>query len=600
MLPMSSPAVTTRTSSELQTALRPVRGAILSVAIASGAINLLMLTGPLFMLQVYDRVLPSRSEATLVGLSLFALAMFLFQSLFETLRGRMLTRIGRLLVDRVNPRALDVLVEARGVDGLQAIRDLDTIRSFAGAGSAAFFDLPWTPLYVALCFAFHPGLGVAVLAGAVLLGLLTWAGDRSSRRPTADLAALSAARSRRTEEMRRNALLIDALGMRSRMQGRWLERTRDYLDRQDGALGLASHLSTATRLLRTVLQSAVLALGAWLVIHQEASGGIMLAATILTIRALSPVELVIANWRGFVAARQAWFRLDAALAATRRRDAPTPIGLPKRDLSVAAVTVAIPDSERAVVANTSFVLRAGSALGIIGPSGSGKSSLARALVGAWPTARGVIRLDGATFGQWDRDVIGAAIGYLPQDVELFAGTVAENIARFAADAPENAVLNAAAEADVHEMILRLPDGYDTQVGEGGIMLSCGQRQRIGLARALYGSPFLVVLDEPNSNLDTAGERALLHAIVRIRQRGGIAVVIAHRSSALAAVDQLMVLNEGLVQRLGPRDEVLKALAGSAPAQTRAPTGKARQAAPRGRARAATRRGTADAQAQTHA
>jgi ABC-type protease/lipase transport system fused ATPase/permease subunit len=249
----------------------------------------------------------------------------------------MLIRIARLFADRVGPRALDILAEAPGSNGLQSIRDLDTIRGFAAGGSASFFDLPWTPLYVALCFAFHPGLGIAVLAGAILLGLLTWAGDRFSRRPTEDIATLSTARTRLTEEMRRNALLIDTLGMRGRMKARWLHRTQDYLDRQDGAQGFASHLATATRLLRTVLQSAVLALGAWLVIHQEASGGIMLAATILTIRALSPVELAIANWRGFVAARQAWFRLDTALAGTKRRDAPTPIGLPKQGLTVAAV-----------------------------------------------------------------------------------------------------------------------------------------------------------------------------------------------------------------------------------------------------------------------
>ncbi|SEM55319.1 ABC transporter transmembrane region [Bosea lupini] len=597
---MSSPAAKTKAASELKAALRPVGGAIASVAIASGVINLLMLTGPLFMLQVYDRVLPSRSEATLIGLSLFALAMFLFQSLFEVLRSRMLIRIGRLFADRVSPKALHVLAEAQGAEGLQAIRDLDTIRSFAGGGSAAFFDLPWTPLYVALCFAFHPGLGVAVLAGAVLLSLLTWAGDRLTTRSSEELATLSTARGRRTEEMRRNALMIDALGMRTRMQGRWLERTHTYLDRQDAAQGLASYLNAATRLLRTVLQSAVLALGAWLVIHQEASGGIMLAATILTIRALSPVELAIANWRGFVAARQSWSRLDAALTSTPSRQGPTSIALPKRELSVVAVSVAIPASERAVVANASFVLRAGSALGIVGPSGSGKSSLARAVVGVWPTARGVIRLDGATFDQWDRDVIGGAIGYLPQDVELLAGTVAENIARFAMDRSAEAVQVAAAEADVHEMILRLPDGYDTQVGEGGTMLSGGQRQRIGLARALFGRPFLVVLDEPNASLDSAGEQALLRAIVGIRQRGGIAIVIAHHGSALAAVDQLMVLNEGHVQRLGPRDEVLKALAASAPPQARAAQGKTRRTASKGRAIAASRRSAADAQARTHA
>ena len=592
---------TTNASSELRAAIRSVRGSLVSIAVASGVINLLMLTGPIFMLQVYDRVLPSKSEATLVGLGIFALCMFVFQSLFEILRSRMLVKIGRLLADKVGPRALDVLAERRDGSGLQAVRDLDTIRSFAGGGSAAFFDLPWTPLYVAICFLFHPGLGLAVLAGAVLLSLLTRAGDRLSRRSTESLAAESIGRSRLTEEMRREALLIDALGRRSRMQAIWIDRTSRYLDSQDSAQNLASYLGAATRFLRTVLQSAVLALGAWLVIHQEASGGIMLAATILTIRALAPVELAIVNWRGFVATREAWARLDTSLGEVRRPDVPTPIALPNKALTVTAVTVAIPNSERAVLSGVSFNLQAGSAIGIVGPSGSGKSSLARALVGAWPTARGVIRLDGATFDRWNRDAIGSAIGYLPQDVELFAGTVAQNIARFAADAPEGAVQRAAAEADVHDMILRLPEGYDTQVGEGGVMLSGGQRQRIGLARALFGHPFLVVLDEPNSNLDTAGERALLHAIVGIRRRGGIAVVIAHRSSALAAVDQLMVLNDGHVQHVGPRDEVLAAISPPRSQPEASPEmRKAKRAAPKRRSKPPTMKGVVNGRASAHA
>jgi PrtD family type I secretion system ABC transporter len=585
---------------ELREALRPLSRALAAVAVASGVINLLMLTAPVFMLQVYDRVLPSRSGATLVGLSLFALMLFLFQGVFEALRSRMLLAIGRIVDDRVGPRVFDVLARAPGQEGVQAVRDLDAVRGFAGSGVAPFFDLPWTPLYIGLCFAFHPSLGLAVLVGALVLGLLTWLGDRSTRRPIQESTDLLSRRNQFTETIRRNGLLVEALGMRGRMKRIWLDRSGEHLDGQDGVLATTAHLGALTRMLRTILQSGVLALGAWLVITKEASGGVMLAATILTIRALAPLEQAMAGWRGFVAARQAWSRLDQALAAWPATAAPTPIARPRRELVVSGVSVVAPGGENPVLANVTLKLRAGSALGVVGPSGSGKSTLGRALVGAWPTARGVIRLDGATFSQWDRDVVGAAIGYLPQDVELFAGTVAENIARFSPDASSEALGKAATEAGVHELILRLPNGYDTQVGDGGVLLSGGQRQRIGLARALFGDPFLVVLDEPNSNLDAAGEQALMRAIVAVRRRGGIVVVIAHRSSALAAVDQLMVLNEGHVQHCGPRDTVLASL-GAAPfpqaPPPEEPAGKpAARRQSRSRARAPASREAANAQA----
>lgn len=540
--------------------VRSMSPALCAVALASGVINLLMLTAPLFMLQVYDRVLPSRSGATLLGLSLFALVLFLFQGLFEVVRGRMLSRIARIFVDRVTPSSVNLLVDSQDQEGVQALRDVDELRSFISGGLSAFFDLPWTPLYIGLCFAFHYVLGLAVLTGAVVLSGLTWIGDRASRRPIKEVVGLATSRNRLTEEIRRNRVQIDALGMRGRMRQLLLERSGQYLDRYEAASSVTLHLGAATRIVRIVLQSGVLALGAWLVIHGQATGGIMLAATILTIRALAPLEQAMANWRSFVAARQAWVRLDTAIEGMPQRGAPTPIELPSREITFSGVTVAAPGTQRVVVADANFMLEAGSALGVLGPSGSGKSSLARALVGAWVPVRGVIRLDGATFDQWERDKIGRAVGYLPQDVELFAGTVAENIARFEENAPIETLHRAAAQADVHDLIRRLPNGYDTQVGEGGAMLSGGQRQRIGLARALYGDPFLVVLDEPNSNLDASGEQALLRAIISVRQRGGVVVVIAHRANVLAAVNQLMILNEGRVQQIGMRDEVLATLA----------------------------------------
>lgn len=557
----------TPNNSPLREAVRASRGAILGVAAASGLMNLLMLTGPIFMLQVYDRVLPSRSGATLVGLGLIALVMFVFQGVFDSLRGRILLRIGRSLDHRIGPRVFSLVLRTDPTgkaDGMQSIRDADSIRGFmSGSGLAAVFDLPWTPLYVGVCFAFHPAIGAAVLAGVVILCGMTLLGETLTRGPTAQSTVLAGARRDIAETTRRNAVLIGALGMRGRMSDIWRERSERYLAAQQRLGDTTAGLGAASRTMRTILQSGVLALGAWLVINQQATGGVMLASTILTIRALAPVEQVIANWKGFVVARQAWHRLEENFEAAPEAGARTPIPAPKRALSLAGVGLVAPGGQNLVVADVSFAIRAGTALGVVGPSGSGKSSLGRALVGAWQPARGVIRLDGATLDQWSPDVAGAFTGYLPQDVELFDGTIAENISRFAAAPDPAALMKAAAAAGVHDLVLRLADGYDTAVGQGGVLLSGGQRQRIGLARALYGEPFLVVLDEPNANLDTEGEQALTKAIIDVRRRGGIVVVIAHRPSALAAVDRLLVLNEGRVQDVGPRDEVLARL-GAAP------------------------------------
>ncbi|TCR66360.1 type I secretion system permease/ATPase [Bosea sp. BK604] len=558
-----------QSTSPLHAAARALGRALAGVALASGAINLLMLVGPLFMLQVYDRVLSSRSGSTLVGLCILALAMFVFQGVADMTRARILIRLGRSFHQRLEPEVFGILVTARGQDGTQAVRDLDTLRSFlSGSAVAALFDLPWMPLYAAICFLFHPMLGLAVVAGALLLCAVTLASDRLTQRPMAELAPLAAARSELTEATRRNGLLISALGMRGRLGAAWHGRNAAFLDRHQRAADIASDLSALSRMLRLVLQSGVLALGAWLVINGEATGGVMLAATILTIRALAPIDAAIANWRGFVAARQAWRRLETTFGERPAQPERTLLALPRQELTLANVAVTAPGANALLVSDVTFRLRAGNALAIIGPSGSGKSSLGRALVGAWPALRGVIRLDGATLDQWDADTLGQAVGYLPQDVELFDGSVAQNIARFAPDPDPEALRRAAAAADIHELVLRLPNGYDTQVGDGGVLLSGGQRQRIGLARALYGEPFLIVLDEPNASLDTAGEQALARAVLAARQRGGIVVVIAHRASILAAVDQLMVLNEGRVQHLGSRDEVLVRLSGAAapPAQ----------------------------------
>jgi PrtD family type I secretion system ABC transporter len=572
--PMRNPA---SVAPELRDATRACRKALLGVAAASGLINLLMLTGPLFMLQVYDRVLPSRSIPTLVGLGMLALVMFALQGLLDTLRGRILVRIGRSLDEGLSPRLFDAAMRSAvqtGVPGhgLQALRDLDSVRSFVSSiGLASFFDLPWTPFYVAICFLFHPWLGSAVLLGACVLCLLALLTEVTTRAPSREAVTLVTARRLLADAACRNAPLLQALGMRQRMAERWSNENAAYLDRQQRMSDIMANLGSLSRTIRLVMQSSILGLGACLVINQEATGGVILAATILSSRALAPVELAIANWRSFLVARQSWGRLSEVLQLVPCEAVRTALPPPRQTVRLAAVSLTPPGSASVVLHDVSFMLAAGRALGVIGPSGSGKSSLARALVGVWKPARGVIRIDGATLDQWPADVLGRSLGYLPQEVELFAGTVAQNISRFATDDDSASVVLAAQTAGVHEIILRLPDGYETQVGEGGVLLSGGQRQRIALARALYGQPFFLVLDEPSSNLDAAGENALTAAIGAIRARGGIVVVIAHRPHALLAVDDVLVLNEGRVQAFGPRAQVLGQMAppaatGAVPAQ----------------------------------
>jgi PrtD family type I secretion system ABC transporter len=551
---------------ELRAALRAFRGALVGIGIATGLINLLSLSGPLFMLQVYDRVLPSRSVPTLVGLALLVLVLFAFQGLLDALRGRILLRVGRGLDEKLSPRVFEIVMRTpqqagHTSEGLQSIRDLDNVRAFmSSTGLTAFFDLPWMPIYVAVCFMFHPILGLTVLLGGATVCLLTLITDVLTRGPSQSSVALATSRHKLAEAARRNATLLQALGMRGHMTDRWLQASGAYLQTQQAANDITTGFGSLSRVLRVIIQSGVLAVGAYLVINQEATAGVMLAATILAARALAPVELAIANWKSFVTARQSWRRLSEAFSATPVEEERIALPTPTRSLRLTTVTLVPPGTGTAALHDLSFTLAAGSALGVIGPSGSGKTSLARALVGVWKPVRGTIRLDGATLDQWSPDAFGRFIGYLPQEVELFEGTVADNIARFEHDVDPAKLIAAATAAGMHEAILRLPQRYKTQVGEGGAMLSGGQRQRIALARALYGDPFLVILDEPNSNLDALGEQALTQAINAVRARGAIAIVIAHRPSAVSAVDHILVLNEGRVQAFGARDQILQQLA----------------------------------------
>ena len=549
-------------TSEMKTAFSSCRGAFLGIGLFSAVINVLALTGSLFMLEIYDRVLPSRSLATLLGLSILATLLFSSQGFLDVIRTRLLVRIGVSLDKALSRRIYGAIVQlplktGGRSDGLQPLRDLDTVRSFlSGLGPTALFDLPWIPLYLGIIFAFHILLGVVALAGAVLLASLTLMTELSTRSPSRMATTFVASRHRLAEASRRNAEVLTAMGMTGRMADRWAEANEGYLSNQQSGSDATGGFGAVSKIVRVMLQSAVLAIGAYLVIHQEATAGIIIAGSILTARAFAPVDLAISHWKGFVAARQSWHRLSKLLSLIPGQAPRMQLTPPRKQLAVENVSVVPPGNERVVVQDLSFSLKSGQGLGIIGPSASGKSSLARMLVGAWQPARGRIRLDGAALDQWLAEELGSHVGYLPQDVELFGGTVAENIARFDPAADPKAIIAAAEAAGVHELIVGLSNGYETQIGEGGASLSSGQQQRLALARALYGDPFLVVLDEPNSNLDVEGEVALTKAILGVRERGGIVVVIAHRPSALAGVDSVLVMSQGRAQGFGPTDEIL--------------------------------------------
>jgi PrtD family type I secretion system ABC transporter len=548
--------------SELGDAVRACRSAFVGVGVMSCIINLLYLTGSIFMLEVYDRVLPSRSVPTLVGLIVLASGLYIGQGILDLIRGRILGRIGTSLDEALNARVFDtvvrlpLLVGGRN-EGLQPLRDLDNVRAFLGTmGPGAFFDLPWLPLYLAICFAFHVLIGLTALIGAIILVSLTLVTEYMSRQPAREAMGLAARRNDLAAATRRNAEVMVAMGMTGRLTQRWGEANEKYLAGNQRASDVAGGLGAIAKVLRMMLQSAVLAVGAYLVIHQEATAGIIIAGSILSARALAPVDLAIAHWKAFVAARQSWERLNRLLEQMPVRPTPTLLQNPMSRLSVEGVAIAPPGDQKVIVQDVTFELTAGNGLGIIGPSGSGKSSLVRALVGVWQPSRGKVRLDGAALDQWSSDVLGRHIGYLPQDVELFGGTVAQNICRFDSEAKSDAIIAAAKEAGVHDMIIKMRDGYNTQVGEQGAALSAGQAQRVALARALHGDPFLIVLDEPNSNLDTEGDEALTRAVRGARERGAIVVVVAHRPIGIEAVEKILVLKDGRMQAFGPKEQVL--------------------------------------------
>lgn len=553
-------------NSPITEAMTRSRGPLAAVALFSGVVNILGLTGSFYMLQVYDRVLASRSVATLVALSGLALAMFALQGVLEIVRTQVLARVGarieRDLLKPVHDLLLRLpLIGRSPVEATQPVRDMETVRAFmASQAPIAFLDLPWMPFYLAFIFLLHPWLGVLSLAGmAVLIGL-TFLSEGRLRAPSRDAAIAAGRRQQAADTTRRNFEVLRAMGFADRAAARFYRASGDFFAANQRMSDVGATLGSISKVFRMMLQSAALGLGAYLVLKGQMSAGAIIASSILIGRAMAPVEMAIGNWKQFVAARQARARLHELVAVLGHEPDMIDLPLAKDTLSVESVAVGPPGVRVPTLRNVRFLLKAGDGLAVMGPSGAGKSTLARALVGAWPALAGAVRLDGAPLEQWPAARIGQLIGYLPQDVELFDGSIAENIARLDPEASDAAIVAAAQAANVHDMILRLPQGYATMLGEGGHNLSVGQRQRIGLARALYGDPFLVVLDEPNAHLDQEGEVALSRAIARVRARKGIIVAVSHRRGILESVNLVAVVAEGEMKTFGPRDEVLRKLA----------------------------------------
>ena len=534
------------------------------------AINLLLLVSPLYMLQVFDRVLTSRSQETLLVLTLATVAALAAMAILDLLRARLLAAAGMALDRLLGPRVIDGLL-AQGARGAAAeqvngMRDAHALRAFlTGSGVLALFDAPWLPVFLLIICAFHPLLGAMALAGAVLMLGLAVLNERLSRGPLERAQAEGRRAARFIDTGTRNAEVIAALGMLPDVTARWTWLNDAVLREQVRASAVSSRFSSLTKLARQMIQIAMLAGGAFLVIDQQVTAGIMIASTILLGRALAPVELLVASWRSLAEARSAFGRL-ARLLDAQTREPTTELPAPQGRIEVERAVFAVQKADRPILRGISFSLAAGESLGIIGPSASGKSTLARLLAGVWRPGAGSVRLDGAELASWPRERLGPHIGYLPQDLELFPGTVSENIARLGEPQPAQ-VIRAAQRAGVHELILRLPKGYDTEVGNG--VLSPGQRQRIALARALYGtegvSPRVVILDEPNSNLDDDGHRALERAMRLLKEEGVTLVVIAHRPSLLVSMDKLLVLREGAIEAFGPRQEVLPRVTRAVPA-----------------------------------
>ncbi|MER2518140.1 MAG: type I secretion system permease/ATPase [Candidatus Accumulibacter phosphatis] len=548
---------------ELERVLLSFRQAFMTVGAFSFFTNLLMLTPSIYMLQLYDRALGSRNPTTLLMLTLIALGLLALMSLLEWIRSMVLVRVGARLDLDVNQRIFNATFERNlrqaGQNPAQALHDLASMRqTLTGAGLVALTDAPWMPIYLIVIFMLHTHLGIFALVGVLLLVTLAVVNERVSAGPLGEAQKLSMAANAQANNNLRNAEVIEAMGMLPAIRGRWFKLHQKFLEQQALASDRAGMLTALTRFARISLQSLALGYGALLTIEGEMTAGMMIAGSILVGRALAPVEALIGNWKQLVSARSAYKRLSELLGMYPARIAGMPLPRPLGEVAVENAATGAPGSKTLILRNVNFKLQAGEVVAVIGPSASGKSTLARLLVGIWPTLAGSVRLDNSEIFKWNKDELGPYLGYLPQDIELFGGSVAENIARFG-EVDSDQVLAAAQAAGVHELILLLPNGYDTPLGDGGSALSGGQKQRIGLARALYGDPAFIVLDEPNSNLDDLGEAALADTIRRLKAKKRTVVIVTHRMTTLAVADSILVMHEGTVKAHGPRDQILAAM-----------------------------------------
>ncbi|WGG51386.1 type I secretion system permease/ATPase [Rugamonas sp. DEMB1] len=548
---------------EIAQVLFSFKRTFVTVGTFSAVTNMLMLVPSIYMLQVYDRVLASRSELTLLMLTLLMLGAFALMSLLELVRSFVLVRVGARFDTELNKRvytaAFEQNLKRAGGNAGQALMDLTNVRQFlTGNALFAFFDAPWFPIYLVVIFFFEPSLGLFALGGTAVLVLLAYLNERVTHKPLAEANSMAIAAGTLATNNLRNAEVIESMGMLPSLLGRWYKMHGRFLHLQAEASEKAAMIAAATKFVQVSLQSLVLGFGALLAVEGKITPGMMIAASILVGRALAPVQQVIGVWKTYSSTRSAYERLTALLESNPQRSAGMELPKPLGALAIEGVTAAPPTATMAVLKGVTFAIAPGDVLGVIGASGCGKSTLARLMVGVWPSAVGKVRLDGADIYQWNKAELGPHIGYLPQEIELFGGTVSENIARFGEIDAEKVVL-AAKRAGVHEMILHFPQGYDTKLGDGGAGLSGGQKQRLGLARAMYGDPSLIVLDEPNSNLDDVGEAALLQAIRDLRQRGKTIVLITHRTSAIGVTNKLLLLRDGAVGMFGPTQDVLNAL-----------------------------------------
>jgi len=562
---------------ELRKAIFKSKVSFLMVGFFSLFINLLMLVPPLYMLQLYDRVLTSRSEETLIMLTGLVIVLFITMALLEIVRSKVLVRIGTKMDSLLNQRIFDSLFELTqkhpGKASSMPLSDLTQIRQFmTGNGLFAFFDAPWIPIYIGVLFLFHPIFGYFAIFAAIILITITITNEYATKRKLKEANEFNSASTMFVNNNLRNAEVIHAMGMKDNIRGLWEEKHYAFLNAQSQASNSAGIWSNVSKSTRMMFQSLMLGLGGYLAIHMEVSPGMMIAGSIIMGRALAPLDLMINSWKGFSGARTSYARLDALLNDFPKDKEYMELPAPQGEIILEQVVVVPPNAKEPSVRGVSMTINKGDVVGIVGPSAAGKSSLARIILGLWPLHNGKVRLDKADISQWEKTALGQYIGYLPQDIELFEGTISQNIARFG-EVDATKVIEAAQNTGVHEMILRLPDGYDTKIGAGGATLSGGQRQRVGLARAVYNNPVLVVLDEPNSNLDELGERGLIQAVQTLKQRGTTVIIITHRPNILQVTNKLAMMKQGLLEIYGNTNEVLAKISAQAQQAKQQPQAK---------------------------